>query len=144
MYVYVYIYIYMDIYIYIYIHTWIYIYIYIYIHMMGAKYSVTRCSFGLLAASLAGTLREPCGNLAEREQHIDMNAIQKCSTGFFRHPSYIYVSLSLYIYIYIHIYTYIYAYTRQYEICFHDRDNIYTTVRQHDSYLYVYAYGRFP
>ena len=32
--------------------------------MTGAKYSVTRCSFGSLAASLAGTLREPCGNLA--------------------------------------------------------------------------------
>ena len=27
--------------------------------MTGAKYSVTRCSFRLLAASLAGTLREP-------------------------------------------------------------------------------------
>ena len=64
-------------------------------YMTGAKYSVTRCSFSLLAASLAGTLREPCGNLAEREQNIDMNATQKCSTGFFdtRH-----------IYIYIYMY----------------------------------------
>ncbi len=36
-----------------------------YIYMRGAKYSVTRCSFGLLAASLAGTLREPCGTRAK-------------------------------------------------------------------------------
>ena len=64
--------------------------------MSGAKHYVTRCSFGLLAASLAGTLRDSCGREpygihAEHEQNIGMNARETCSTGVYWHPSHIYI-----------------------------------------------------
>ena len=61
----IYIYMYYILYTIYHINTYIYMYIYIYTYVTGAKYSVTRCSFGLLAASLAGTLREPCGTRAK-------------------------------------------------------------------------------
>ena len=58
--------------------TWRY-YIYMCTYMMGAIYSVTRCSFGLLAASLAGTLRDPCGARAkhrdERKRNIQYKGL---------------------------------------------------------------------
>jgi hypothetical protein len=44
---------------------YMYIYIYRYTSMTGAKYYVTRCSFGSLAAFLAGTLRDSCGARAK-------------------------------------------------------------------------------
>ena len=69
-------------------------------YMAGAKYYVTRCSFGLclrlllrepcgilagpgvttsLAVSLAGTLREPCGNLAGtlRDSRVTQNGYER-------------------------------------------------------------------
>ena len=47
--------------------------LYIYICMRGAKCSVTRCPFGLLAASFAGTLRDSCGARAKRRYERKRN-----------------------------------------------------------------------
>ena len=49
--------------------------------MTGAKYYVTRCSFGLLAASLAGTSRDSCRKRATRR--YERKRREKCSAGVY-------------------------------------------------------------